>query len=390
MAQLRLISADSHVMEPANFWVERLDNKFKDRAPRVVPRQDGEGLVMIAPDIAPFPVAAGFGTGRSGEALKEHMKKGYEAARPSGWDPAERLKDQDIDGVEAEVLYTTLGLPLFRLRDAELQRACFRMYNDWLVEFCSYNPQRLIGTALISLADIGEGVKELERCATRGLRGAMIWGPPPEDRPYNSLVYDSLWQVTSELDMPIVLHIGSGISNDSSARMSAFADAMDPSRRAGNVGDPARPKPLMTEVYANVIHEIQRSLTAIIVGGVLERFPKLKIVSAENDVGWLPHYMYRLDHGYAKFGAMQGNPLPLKPSEYIRRQLWATFMDEPVGPATYNLFGATNYMWASDFPHSDSTWPESRKVVERDFAGVPEDVKRKIVFENAAILYHIS
>src|SRR5215813_15026752 len=100
--------------------------------------------------------------------------------------------------------------------------------------------------------------------------------------------------------------------------------------------------------------------------------------------------MYRLDHGYEKFRARQGNPLPMKPSDYIRRQLWATFMDDPVGPATYNLVGATNYMWASDFPHSDSTWPDSRKVFEHDFAEVPEDVKRKIVCENAATLYRIS
>jgi predicted TIM-barrel fold metal-dependent hydrolase len=115
----------------------------------------------------------------------------------------------------------------------------------------------------------------------------------------------------------------------------------------------------------------------------------LKIVSAENDVGWLPHYMYRLDHGFEKFGAMMEVPLSMKPSDYIRRQLYATFQDDPVGPAAYRLFGAANYMWASDFPHTDSTWPESRKVVERDFAGVPDEVTRKIVFENAVALYHI-
>jgi len=86
---------------------------------------------------------------------------------------------------------------------------------------------------------------------------------------------------------------------------------------------------------------------------------------------------------------MMEEPLSMKPSEYIRRQLYATFQDDPVGPAAYRLFGPTNYMWASDFPHTDSTWPESRKVVERDFAGVPDDVTRKIVFENAVALYHI-
>jgi uncharacterized protein len=102
---------------------------------------------------------------KSGDELKEHLNRGYEAARPSGWDPAERLKDQDLDGVAAEVLYTTLGMPLFRLPDFALQRACFRLYNDWLAEFCTYNPKRLVGLALISLVNVGDAVNELERTA---------------------------------------------------------------------------------------------------------------------------------------------------------------------------------------------------------------------------------
>src|SRR5712664_2608932 len=202
MSEMHVMSADSHVMEPADFWATRLDVKYRDQAPRVVKNDKGAGYVFVAPGISPFPVAGGFGIGRSGEELKEHLTKGYEAARPSGWDPAERLKDQDVDGVEAEVLYTTLGMPLFRLKDPDLQRACFRVYNDWLAELCSYNPKRLTGLALISLADISDGVKELQRCAKVGLRGAMIWGSPPEDKPYGNKIYDPLWQAASELQMP--------------------------------------------------------------------------------------------------------------------------------------------------------------------------------------------
>src|SRR5215831_2448703 len=319
MPDLRLISADSHVMEPLGFWEERLDQKFRDRAPKVVQRPDGKGLLFTAPDINPFPVAGGFGIGKSGAELKEHLKKGYEAARPSGWDPAERIKDQDVDGVEAEVLYTTLGMPLFGLRDAELQHACFSLYNDWLADFCSHEPKRLVGIALISLADIPKGVRELERCAKRGLKGAMIWGSPPEDRPCDSPLYDPLWQVASELGMPLSLHIGTGMGRES--------------RSAGDALNPERPRSSIGQLYANVIHEIQRSLTAIIMGGVLERFPNLKIVSAENDVGWIPHYMFRLDHAYEKFGALMDSVLRMKPSDYVRRQMWATFQDDPVGPA---------------------------------------------------------
>jgi len=366
MTALRVISADSHMMEPADLWVGRLDRKFRDRAPRVVKNEGKPGYSFVAPGINPFPVAGGFARGLSGKELKEHMAKGYEAARPSGWDPVERIKDQDIDGVEAEVLYTTLGMPLFQLDDADLQRACFRVYNDWVAEFRSCNPKRLHPIALISLEDLTEGIKELERCTQRGLKGAMIWGSPPADRPYSSKEYDPFWQAASELHMPLSLHVITGKGKESKVDFSQIA----------------------TQAMS-VLHEVQRSLTSIIFGGVLERFPQLLIVSAENDTGWFPHYMYRLDHIYEKFGAMLPEQLPLKPSEYVRRQVWATFQDDPVGPATYKMFGEHNYMWASDFPHADSTWPNSHKVIEKDFAGVPADVTNKIIFENAAKLYRI-
>ncbi len=179
MTQAKVISADSHVMEPADFWETRLDRKYRDNAPRVVPKRNGKGYVFIAPEVNPFPVAGGFAAGRSGDELKDFMGKGYEAARPSGWDPAARLKDQDVDGVCAEVLYPTLGMPLFQLKDEELQQACFRVYNDWAAEFCSYNPKRLVGAALISPTDMTAAIAELERCAKLGLREAMISGNPP-------------------------------------------------------------------------------------------------------------------------------------------------------------------------------------------------------------------
>src|ERR1700728_3487116 len=164
MASNRVISADSHAMEPADLWTTRLDANLRDKAPRVV--ETSKGHLFSAPGVRPFPVAGGFGIGKSGDDLKEHLKKGYEAARPSGWDPAERIKDQDIDGVQAEAIYTTLGMPLFGLDDAEL-----------------------------------------ERCAKLGLKGAMIWGVPPEDKPYYSELYDPFWAAAQEMKMPLSLHV---------------------------------------------------------------------------------------------------------------------------------------------------------------------------------------
>ena len=231
---------------------------------------------------------------------------------------------------------------------------------------------------MVSLDDVGLAVAELERCRKQNLKGAMIWGYAPEDRPYSSPEYDPFWQAASDLEMPLSLHIVTGGTKSPAWQM------------AGSLAKSEKFTPGISVVstYHFLMADIQATLYTLVVSGVLERFPKLMIVSAENDTGWLPHFMYRLDHGYKKYWASSGiKKLEMTPSDYIRRQVWATFQDDPIGPATWKFFGENNYMWASDFPHGDCTWPNSRKVIEEDFAGVPQRVTQKIVFDNAVKLY---
>ena len=377
---MRVVSADSHMMEPADLWQTRLDAKYRDRAPKVIDGYNGKkGSFFCVEGIRPFPVAGGFAAGNKPEELPKAWEKGYEGARPSGWDPVERIKDQAIDGVDAEVLYTTLGMSLFGLDDAEFQQACFGAYNDWVSEFCSHDPKRLFGIALISLEDIQAGVKEVERCAKKGMRGVMIWGSPPRDKPYSSREYDPFWAAAQDVHMPISLHV-----------VTSKRGNQEKKRTSGEQAPPANViRSGRQSVYMRLIHEVQQSITDIILGGVLERFPKLLIVSAENDTGWIPHYMYRADHAWEKFRYFDKDSLPMPPSEYVRRQLYATFQDDPIGPSTWDYFGEDNYMWASDFPHTDSTWPESQAVIKKDFAKVPEHVTQKIIADNAIKLYRM-
>ena len=128
----------------------------------------------------------------------------------SVWDPAERLKEQDRDGVSAEALYTSMGMLLFGLDNAELRAACFSAFNDWAAEYCSYDPKRLIGLGVVTLEDIPAAVEELTRIAQKGLRGALIWGAPPEDKPYSLPDYDPFWAAAQDLNMPLSLHILTG------------------------------------------------------------------------------------------------------------------------------------------------------------------------------------
>ena len=175
MSIQHVISADSHMVEPGDLWLERLDRKYRDDAPRVVKNEQSKAApyLFVGPGIHPLTVAGVFAAGRSGDALRAHMQSGYEAARPSGWDPVERLKDQDLDGVVAEVLYSSLGIVLLGMPDGELQQACLRVYNDWLAEFCAHDPQRLVGIGLYPLSALPD-VSEIERCAKLGLKGVLI------------------------------------------------------------------------------------------------------------------------------------------------------------------------------------------------------------------------
>jgi predicted TIM-barrel fold metal-dependent hydrolase len=358
-----IVSADSHVTEPADLWRLRLDRRFHDLAPRVVRDYGTDRYLFIGPGIRPFPIATGFGAGKKGQDLKRHLHRGYEAARAGGWDPVERIKDQETDGVACEVLYPTHGMKLFALPDPELQRACFQVYNDWIAEFAAGCPSRLIALALISLYDIEESVRDVARAVHMGAGGLLVWGLPPDTVPsYSSRIYDPFWEAAASAGLPVSLHcLTSG-----------------------------RPKVRSSSVYVqylDVIHDVQLSLAEIACGGVLERFPELIVVSAENDCGWLPHFLFRLDHAHEKFGRLAACPLQMRPSEYVRRQVYVTFQEDSTVPGICDGVFADRFMWASDYPHADSTWPESRRIIAETLNEVPEAARMKLIGGNAARLY---
>ena len=283
-------------------------------------------------------------------------------------DPAYRLKDLDRDGVQAEVIYTSMGMPLFGLDDAELRAACFGAFNDWAAEYCSYDPKRLIPLGLITLEDIPAAVAELGRIAKKGVRGAMIWAEPAPDHPYNAPEYEPFWAAAQDLNMPLSLHI---LTN------------------RGGTGPTFGQRGMMLNL-ATIHHAIERTLSVMVYGGVLEKFPRLRIVSAENDVGWMAYFMYRLDTVQNRLGALGGMKLPT-----ARQRLYqAPGLRDLHRRSGIRRFAATairrdNIMWSSDYPHTAATFPRSREIVDKRLGMLPPDQLRKIVRDTAIKVYNI-
>ncbi|HKY09495.1 MAG TPA: amidohydrolase family protein [Candidatus Binatia bacterium] len=373
MAENMLLDADSHVSEPLNLWQERLPVRYRDIAPHMETEYRGRpgAWWLIEQDRPPHNVILGFGANKTLEELQQLLKNfSYAGAHRGGWDPTQRLEDMDRDGVAGDVLYTTLGFRMFWIRDAGFQRACFQVYNDWLAEFCRYSPRRLKGLGLISLYDAKAAAEDLADCAKKGLAGAVVWASPPEELPFYSEVYDPFWAAAQELAMPLSLHEFAGwqwVDWDSNAQKRTVGFAINS-------------------------HEVEKTFATLILSGVLERFPSLRVVSAELNCGWLPFFLRRLDERFHARGArLGGSPfateLKLTPSQYFRRQLYATFIDDPFGIAHRQDIGVDNILWSSDFPHSATFWPHSRDKIAQDFQGVSEDDREKILYQNTAALY---
>lgn len=295
----------------------------------------------------------------------------WEAAGRSGeHDPVERLKDMDIDGVEAEVLYTAVdaGATFNDMADGG-RLAAFRAFNDAALDFANTDPKRLLIVYIVPIVDIDEAVSEVERLAREGARAILLPLYPTELGlpPYFDSHYDRLWSVIQETGLPISQHVN---ANDALWQVLRY----DTTPAKGIFQ--SLPPLYMSEAIANWI-----------VGGVFERFPKLKVVLVESGLGWLPFYIERLDtmkrrHGWDHFGMLKELP-----SVYWHRNMMATFEEDTFGVSQRHRLGVENLMWATDYPHPDSTWPESQKVLDTHFRDVPEDEARLMIGGNAARLY---
>jgi predicted TIM-barrel fold metal-dependent hydrolase len=364
-----VLSSDSHVFEPPDLWTQRIDRAFADRAPHIE-RIDGSDHLVVEGDLTIAGIGLISNAGArfdAPETISDHGR--FDDVHEGGYEPGQHLTDMVIDGVSGEVLYPSQGLFYFKVQDPLLLSAIFRAYNDWLADFCSADPARLKGIAMLNVDDVSDAVRELERTARMGFSGAMITEYPPEDRRYDHPDYEPLWAAAASLGLPISLHTATRRvgSNAGSVQRSV----KDASRRATKAFLPAT------------------SLCDMTFAGVFERHPALKLAIVEFELSWVPHilstmdYTYRERHQEASYRFKDG----MTPSDFFARNVYLSFQEDDVGIRLRDRIGVDRLMWGSDYPHSESTFPKSREVLDRILEGVPEDECDQILCKTTADLY---
>ena len=372
MARSLLISSDSHIIEPPDLWTERIDRAYRDRAPHVVREEKGDWWVMDGKHSMSF---LGIQTGDRFEKASSELviEAHFEDVRPASYDPKRYVEENRQDGVEASVIYPSEALLAYGIPDSGLCSATMRAYNDYIADFCSEDPLRLKGIALVNVDDPKEAVVELRRCREKGLAGAMITVLPPAHRPYDLPIYEPLWAAAAELGMPLSMHVATG-------RGVASVDTTQTSI-----------KDVKPSAFYLQDHFVRKSIGEMIFSGVFERHPKLRIGSVEHEVSWAPFFLFQMDYTYTQ-RPVRGNwhrfaDKSALPSDYFKRQCFMSFQEDAIGMRERETVGLGTLMWGSDYPHTESTFPRSREILERVLAGVPEADRRAITCDNVARLY---
>ncbi len=376
--QYRVISTDDHLQEAPHTWTARMSKaKWGDKIPQVVETGDGADTWMIyGQKRTPPSIAIVHG------AMPDRTKPPVRWAEvpKNTYVPAERIKAMDQDGVDIHTFFANIaGIaghafsdPKF---DEEYRLECIRAYNDYQIEeWSGPYPGRFITLAILPMWDATKAVAEAKRTAALGIHGISFAFPQQFGYPHIAERYwDPLWAYAQEANLSINLHIGSGGSMGITlapafAGQSAMLRLAEGSTRT---------------ISANV-----QVMSIMLFSGIMERFPRLKIVSAESGLGWVPYLLEVADHQWDR-QALAREGMAIKPSEYFRRQCYVNFWFEVVGLEMREHIGVDNIMWESDFPHPTCTWPKSQHYIERSMARLSPAERQKILVENAVKVFNL-
>jgi predicted TIM-barrel fold metal-dependent hydrolase len=359
----RLISADSHVNEPPNLWVDRVPAALRDRAPRIERLDEGDAWILEG---VHDPITFGMNAcaGLPAETMRGWVR--FEDIRPGGYDPAARVDEMTRDGVDAEILYPTprLAQALVAHPDVDYRAATFRAYNDWLSEFVEYAPDRFGGVALLPNWGAEAAVAEIDRVLDRpGMRG-VVMGCYPNGTLQLDPTDDKVWARLSEARIPLSIHVSLSLE-------------MPAAHRAKLPG------------YGRFFDAPNRMIE-LVFAGVFDRYPELDVVFAEVDFGWVPYAKEQIDNNFQRLEPFTHFGLAGPPSEYIERHFHFGFMTDTFGIRNRHDVGVERLLWSSDYPHISADWPASWRTIQAAFSGVPAAERHQILAGNTQRLYRFT
>ena len=357
-----MVSTDSHANEPPDLWATRLPEKYRERAPRVVTDENG--------------VQWRYCEGYRPDRIRIMSFEGEDWVRSqAGADPEGRIRDNESDGIDAEIIFPNKGLAMWATPDPVFANAQCRVWNDWAWEQFGAWPEKMVPAAAVATGDLEGTLAEIERCAGLGYKALTLpckprWGGHDVDHVnYNLPHFDPLWALVEETGMPVTFHVSTG---------------RDPRASRGNGG----------AVINYVTHSLSPTIEPVAnlcASGVLERFPKIRFATIEAGIGWVPWLLDAMDEAYRKHHMWVRPKLQGLPSDYYRAHGYATFQEDPAGLALAKDWGLTgNFMWANDYPHHEGTWPHSGEAIERTMGGLDEADRAKILGLNAAKLFGLT
>jgi uncharacterized protein len=363
----RIIDSDMHIIEPPEMWERYIDGAFKDRAPKIAGR---------------YPVGTyGLMEGHMLPTVDSHARERWngmfhvvgphlqtDAAR--GFDPVAQIAAMDREGVDVAALFPTIGLYVmgFDGLDPAFAAAICRAYNNWLYDFCQHAPERLRGVAMIPPHDIMEAITETRRAVRElGFLGVFLHPSPVNGRQWHERYFDPLWHELQEMNVPVCFHEGTGTV-------------------IRQPGDQFGKNRIMMHVASHPMAMMYTSLS-LIIGGVLEAFPRLRVALLECNTGWVPFWLDRIDHDFERLAEWDAPTLRMKPSAYFMRQCFVGAEEERGLKQVVEQIGNDNIVWSSDYPHWDSDYPHASK----EFLELPvsDETKHKILWDNCVRLYDL-
>ena len=372
----KVMDSDMHVMEPPDLWLKYLDPRYRDRAPRATQeyfmdlRLEHDGKVVSRSQEA----FADDGDMYTELSVRYGRLEEFKAFEARGWGPDTQVEALDVEGIDVAVLFPSMGLFAHAKEydDNDLAAAISRAYNDWMADFCRADPSRMYGAGSLPAQNVDAAVHEVRRVREElGFVAVFLRPNPVLGRNWHNPVYDPIWAECEKQGLAVGFHEGTPC-----ALPVAMAERFD-----------GRHEELWTTEHlaAHPIEQMYACLS-MIMGGVLERFPGLRVAFLEGNCSWAPFWIWRMDEHWEHREQVVKERLPLRPSDYFKRQCYVSIeADEEPGKYALDWLGDDNVVFSTDYPHPDSRYPHAIDTALT--LPIPKESMRKVLWDNCARLY---